>query len=126
MLNGTIIIPVVIVRKRSWPAVSQICSLIRFPSSSIVLILKSILHKHKYCNQRGEDNKLKSLRAGAIERSSQHQRTYPIVVIKLVVKEPSEKRRRRQLLPTPRNGKMRKKNSYKKIGQHKTCLRNCH
>ena len=35
--------PVVIVRKRSWPAVSQICSLIRLPSSSIVLILKSML-----------------------------------------------------------------------------------
>lgn len=28
-------------------------------------------------------------------------RTYPIVVIKLVVKEPSENRKRRQLLPTP-------------------------
>jgi hypothetical protein len=27
--------------------------------------------------------------------------TYPIVVIKLVVKEPSENRNRRQLLPTP-------------------------
>lgn len=30
---------------------------------------------------------------------------YPIVVIKLVVKEPSEKRKRRQLLPTPENSK---------------------
>lgn len=29
------------------------------------------------------------------------ERTYPMVVIKLVVKEPSEKRKRRQLLPTP-------------------------
>lgn len=27
--------------------------------------------------------------------------THPMVVIKLVVKEPSEKRKRRQLLPTP-------------------------
>lgn len=38
-------LPVVIVRNRSWPAVSQICSLIRLPSSSMVLILKSILQK---------------------------------------------------------------------------------
>jgi hypothetical protein len=30
------------------------------------------------------------------------------VVIKLVVKEPSENRRRRQLLPTPKHGKMEK------------------
>ena len=36
-------LPVVIVLKRSWPAVSQICNLIRLPSSSvIVLILKSM------------------------------------------------------------------------------------
>jgi hypothetical protein len=32
----------VIVRNRSWPAVSQICSFTRFPSSSIVRILKSM------------------------------------------------------------------------------------
>jgi hypothetical protein len=30
------------VRNRSCPAVSQICSLTRFPSSSMVLILKSM------------------------------------------------------------------------------------
>jgi len=30
------------VRKRSWPAVSQICSLMRLPSTSTFLILKSI------------------------------------------------------------------------------------
>jgi hypothetical protein len=30
------------VRNRSWPAVSQICSLTRLPSSSMVLILKSM------------------------------------------------------------------------------------
>ena len=30
------------VRKRSWPAVSHICSFTRLPSSSIVRILKSI------------------------------------------------------------------------------------
>lgn len=30
------------VRKRSWPAVSQICSFTRFPSSSMVRILKSM------------------------------------------------------------------------------------
>jgi len=35
--------PLVIVRKRSWPAVSQICSLIHLLSSRIFLILKSIL-----------------------------------------------------------------------------------
>ena len=44
-------LPVVIVRNRSWPAVSQICSLIRFPSSSMVLILKSMLeNKIQLCN----------------------------------------------------------------------------
>lgn len=31
-----------IVLKRSWPAVSHICSFTRLPSSSIVLILKSM------------------------------------------------------------------------------------
>ena len=35
-------LPVVMVRKRSCPAVSQICNLIRLPSNSIVRILKSI------------------------------------------------------------------------------------
>lgn len=35
--------PLVIVRKRSCPAVSQICSLTHFPSISTFLILKSIL-----------------------------------------------------------------------------------
>jgi hypothetical protein len=34
------------------------------------------------------------------------------VVIKLVVKEPSENRRRRQLLPTPKHGKMEKEEFY--------------
>lgn len=37
--------PVVIVLNRSWPAVSQICSLIRLPSNSMVLILKSMLQR---------------------------------------------------------------------------------
>jgi len=32
---------------------------------------------------------------------SSAEKTYPMVVMKLVVKDPSEKRRRRQLLPTP-------------------------
>ena len=41
-------IPVVIVRNRSCPAVSQICSLILFPSSSIVRILKSILSQQNF------------------------------------------------------------------------------
>lgn len=40
-------LPVVIVRNRSWPAVSQICSFIRLPSSSMVLILKSMLHSQQ-------------------------------------------------------------------------------
>lgn len=36
--------------------------------------------------------------------------TYPMVVIKLVVKDPSEKRKRRQLLPTPaKSGNQQKK-----------------
>ena len=35
-------VPVVIVLNRSWPAVSQIWSLILLPSNSIVRILKSI------------------------------------------------------------------------------------
>ena len=33
--------------------------------------------------------------------NSSLENTHPMVVIKLVVKEPSEKRKRRQLLPTP-------------------------
>lgn len=36
--------PLVIVRKRSCPAVSQICSLTHLSFNSSVLILKSILH----------------------------------------------------------------------------------
>ena len=57
-------LPVVIVRNRSWPAVSQIWSLIRFPSSSMVLILKSILHKKQWWHEytvifcEGEQNYL--------------------------------------------------------------------
>lgn len=47
-------VPVVIVRKRSWPAVSQIWSLILFPSSSIVLILKSILYNQNAIKIRPE------------------------------------------------------------------------
>lgn len=38
--------PLVMVRNRSWPAVSQICSLIHLLSSRIFLILKSILPEH--------------------------------------------------------------------------------
>ena len=36
-------LPLVIVRKRSWPAVSHICSLIHLLSMRIFFILKSIL-----------------------------------------------------------------------------------
>jgi hypothetical protein len=39
--------PLVMVRNRSWPAVSQICSLIHLLSSRIFLILKSILQATK-------------------------------------------------------------------------------
>lgn len=41
------------------------------------------------------------------------QATHPIVVIKLVVKEPSEKRRSRQLFPTPAKQTKRKKLRWK-------------
>lgn len=37
--------PVVMVRKRSWPAVSHICNLMRFPFRLIVLTLKSMLQE---------------------------------------------------------------------------------
>lgn len=40
--------PLVIVRKRSCPAVSQICSLTHFPSISTFLILKSMLQASKW------------------------------------------------------------------------------
>ena len=46
--------PVVIVRNRSWPAVSQICNLTRLPSSSMVLILKSILSRN--VNIKSQEN----------------------------------------------------------------------
>jgi hypothetical protein len=92
-------IPVVIVRNRSWPAVSQICSLIRFPSSSMVLILKSILHQEEWQWELVKIFKNPTLNTSVQLRCSKN--THPMVVIKLVVKEPSEKRKRRQLLPTP-------------------------
>lgn len=38
-----------------------------------------------------------------------------MVVIKLVVKEPSENRKRRQLFPTPTSKKKKKKNGYLSI-----------
>lgn len=41
------------IRNRSWPAVSQICNLMRLPSSSIVRILKSMLHARMGENRRG-------------------------------------------------------------------------
>jgi hypothetical protein len=46
----------------------------------------------------------------------QHK-TYPIVVMKLVVKDPSENRRRRQLLPTPRCKENKRKISYQGVGR---------
>lgn len=82
-----------IVRNRSCPAVSQICSLIRLPSSSMVLILKSILHDQwkRLVTTDPDTNK----QYGFLDDM------YPIVVMKLVVNEPSEKRKSRQLFPTP-------------------------
>ena len=42
-------LPLVIVRKRSWPAVSHICSLIHLLSMRIFFILKSILQIRALC-----------------------------------------------------------------------------
>ena len=41
-----------IVLKRSWPAVSHICSLIHLLSSKIFLILKSMLHIQRLTSAR--------------------------------------------------------------------------
>lgn len=97
-----------IVRNRSWPAVSHICNLIRFPSSSIVLILKSMLkNKNKIIQWHQSHLTTTTDRDKRIKRNQiLHdctKETYPMVVIKLVVKDPSEKRNKRQLLPTPTN-----------------------
>jgi hypothetical protein len=80
----------------------------RLPSNSIVLILKSILHKTSIeISVEYITNTTIPLDVGRHDEqlNSLHdtEETYPIVVIKLVVKEPSENRNRRQLLPTPRN-----------------------
>lgn len=82
-------VPVVIVLNRSCPAVSQICNLIRFPSSSMVLILKSIL---KITEELVRKKKF---------RRCSGVKIYPIVVIKLGVNESSENRKSKQLFPTP-------------------------
>ncbi len=87
--------PLVMVRNRSCPAVSHICSLIHLLSSRIFFILKSMLrnsHTHS-----GLDSPVE-LQLSLVRRM---QRTHPIVVMKLDVNESSEKRRSRQLLPTP-------------------------
>lgn len=62
----------------------------------MVLILKSMLHEQdRSCDVRETSSKQNSTVLFHFAK------THPMVVIKLVVKEPSEKRRRRQLLPTP-------------------------
>lgn len=43
----------------------------------------------------------RTLKGNTIVTNLNLKESYPMVVMKLVVKEPSEKRRRRQLLPTP-------------------------
>lgn len=83
-------LPVVIVRKRSWPAVSQIWSFIRFPSTSIVFTLKSILHSSRpYHNHNQGRNKSVTNRLLALPFALQLS-SYPIVVMKDVVNESSE------------------------------------
>lgn len=104
-------VPVVIVRNRSCPAVSHIWSLMRLPSSSMVRILKSILSgSHKLITSHRHHtfqyhNIYIRLRVSTANYCSVpvSKRTHPIVVMKLVVKESSEKRRRRQDFPTPAN-----------------------
>jgi len=80
----------------------------RLPSNSIVLILKSILHKISI--EISVEYITNTAIPLDVERYDEQlnnlhdtEETYPIVVIKLVVKEPSENRNRRQLLPTPKN-----------------------
>ena len=85
--------PLVMVRKRSWPAVSQICNLIHLLSSRIFLILKSILWEGKAS--------LSMSFTDTVQHAHDSLCRYPIVVMKLEVKESSENRSRRQLLPTP-------------------------
>ena len=46
------VLPLVMVLKRSWPAVSHICSLIHLLSSKIFLILKSMLHTQRPISAR--------------------------------------------------------------------------
>lgn len=75
--------------------VSQICNLIRFPSSSIVLILKSILQ-------------ISAMKIRSCRNEQDEREVYPIVVMKLVVNESSENRSNKQLLPTPVRTKLSK------------------
>lgn len=83
------------VRKRSCPAVSQICSLIDLLSRKIFLILKSILcgpydHPHQH-----HISVIQQLPIDHVVNA------HPMVVMKLDWKESSEKRNKMQLLPTP-------------------------
>jgi hypothetical protein len=47
----------------------------------------------------------KRRRSSKYMKNIMHTAAYPIVVMKLVVNEPSENRKRRQLLPTPTKAK---------------------
>lgn len=64
-----------------------------------------------HCNNLYNNNPVKSFFSNLYS-------TYPMVVIKLVVKEPSENRRRRQLFPTPIRGFFFKKKKVRCIIRH--------
>ena len=85
------------VRKRSCPAVSQICSFTHLFSSRIFFILKSMLRAGRA--QRHAPPQGCKVRCTA--RRALPRRAHPIVVMKLDVNESSLKRSSRQLFPTP-------------------------
>ena len=87
----------VMVRNRSCPAVSQICSLIRLPPSSIVLILKSTARA-----RRGSGVGTRAARAagGLAAGVVAGRRSLPIVGSTLSLKSSSAKRTRRAVFPT--------------------------
>ncbi len=89
--------PLVMVRKRSCPAVSQICSFTHLFSSRIFFILKSMLRTGRA--QRHAPPQGCKVRRTA--RRAPPRRAHPIVVMKLDVNESSLKRSSRQLFPTP-------------------------
>jgi hypothetical protein len=87
----------------SCPAVSHICNFILFPSSSIVLILKSIpVHQHRISLEHAvviiTD---KSLLYWLYIDPEIFNRDEPIVDIKVVLKVSSAYRNNTQVFPTP-------------------------